>query len=86
MSGSRVVALPEMKVLVSRPSRFTPAERAHGTQWVGDCMGPREGLDAVEQAMESKLSLSYSQGLSNSFVTFIFFIRFVVTVYDDNPV
>jgi hypothetical protein len=32
---------------VSRPGRFTPRERAPGTHWIGDKMGPRDVLDAV---------------------------------------
>jgi hypothetical protein len=31
----------------SRPSRFTPRERAPGTHWIGDWVGPRTVLDAV---------------------------------------
>jgi hypothetical protein len=31
----------------SRPSRFTPRERAPGTNWIGSCVDPRAGLDAV---------------------------------------
>jgi hypothetical protein len=31
----------------SRPSRFTPRERASGTHWIGGCVGPRAVLDAV---------------------------------------
>jgi hypothetical protein len=26
----------------------TPGKRVHGTRWVGDWVGPRAGLDAVE--------------------------------------
>jgi hypothetical protein len=33
----------------SRPSRFTPGERASGTHWIGGCVGPRAGLDDVEK-------------------------------------
>jgi hypothetical protein len=29
----------------SRPGRFTPGERAPGTQWIGGWVGPRTGLD-----------------------------------------
>jgi hypothetical protein len=32
----------------SRPGRFTPGERAHGTHWIGG-LGPRAGLDDVEK-------------------------------------
>jgi hypothetical protein len=31
--------------LVSRPSRFTPRERALGTYWIGDWVGIKAGLD-----------------------------------------
>jgi hypothetical protein len=33
----------------SRPGRFTPELRATGTQWIGDWVGPRVGLDDVEK-------------------------------------
>jgi hypothetical protein len=33
----------------SRPSRFTPGERAPGTHWVGGWVGPRASLDDVEK-------------------------------------
>jgi hypothetical protein len=33
----------------SRPCRFTPGERALGTQWVGDWVDPIGGLDDVEK-------------------------------------
>jgi hypothetical protein len=32
---------------VSRPGRFTPKERAPGTQWIGGWVGPRTVLDAM---------------------------------------
>jgi hypothetical protein len=32
----------------SRPYRFTPGERALGTQWIGGWVDPRAGLDDVE--------------------------------------
>jgi hypothetical protein len=31
----------------SRPSHFTPRERATGTQWIAGWLGPRAGLEAV---------------------------------------
>jgi hypothetical protein len=31
----------------SRPSCFTPGETAPGTHWIGCCIGPRAGVDAV---------------------------------------
>jgi hypothetical protein len=32
----------------SVPGLFTPQERTHGTHWIGGWVGPRAGLDAVE--------------------------------------
>jgi hypothetical protein len=33
----------------SRPSHFTPGERFPGTHWIGGLVGPRVGLDNVEE-------------------------------------
>jgi hypothetical protein len=33
----------------SRPSRFTPGERAPGTHWIGGLVDPRACLDDVEK-------------------------------------
>jgi hypothetical protein len=33
----------------SHPGRFTPEERAPGTHWIGSWVGPRAGLDDVEE-------------------------------------
>jgi hypothetical protein len=33
----------------SRPTRFTPGERAPGAYWIGGWVGPRTGLDDVER-------------------------------------
>jgi hypothetical protein len=33
----------------SQPGRFTSAEKASGTHWIGGWVGPKAGLDAVEQ-------------------------------------
>jgi hypothetical protein len=33
----------------SSPARFTSGERAPGTHWIGDWVGPRAGLDDVEK-------------------------------------
>jgi hypothetical protein len=30
------------------PDRFIPGESASFTHWIGGCVGPRAGLDAVE--------------------------------------
>jgi hypothetical protein len=32
----------------SRPGRFTPCERASSAHWIGDWVGLRTGMDAVE--------------------------------------
>jgi len=42
-----ISALDEGKWSASRPSRFTPEERIRSTHWIGGCVGPRTGLDAV---------------------------------------
>jgi hypothetical protein len=33
----------------SLPRRFTTRETAPGTHWIGDWVGPRAGMDAVEK-------------------------------------
>jgi hypothetical protein len=33
----------------SRPSRFTPGERALGMHWIGGWVGPRTGLDDMKK-------------------------------------
>jgi hypothetical protein len=33
----------------SRSGRFTPGERAPGTDWIGGWVGPKTGLDDVER-------------------------------------
>jgi hypothetical protein len=33
----------------ARPSRFTTGDIAPRTHWIGSCVGPRAGLDAVEE-------------------------------------
>jgi len=40
-------ALDTGEWLTSRPDRFTPRERAPGTQWIRGWVGPRAGLDSV---------------------------------------
>jgi hypothetical protein len=42
-------ALVGVEWSASRPCRFTPRERAPGTHWIEDWVGPRAGLDAVER-------------------------------------
>jgi hypothetical protein len=34
---------------VSHPCRFNPREGAPGTHWIGGCVDPRAGLDAVNR-------------------------------------
>jgi hypothetical protein len=43
------MALDKGEWSASRPGRFTPGERAPGTHWIGDCVGLRAGLDAMEK-------------------------------------
>jgi hypothetical protein len=31
------------------PGRFIPGEIAHGTYWIGGCVGPIAGLDVIEK-------------------------------------
>jgi hypothetical protein len=38
---------------VSRPDRFTPKERAPGTNWIGGWVGHRAGMDAVVKRIPS---------------------------------
>jgi hypothetical protein len=40
-------ALDGVEWSASRPDRFAPRERAHGTYWLGGWMGPGAGLDTV---------------------------------------
>jgi hypothetical protein len=41
----------------SRPSHFTPGERAPCTDWTGGWVGPRHGLDDVEKRKLTLLGL-----------------------------
>jgi hypothetical protein len=41
-------ALVEGEWSASRPGRFTSGERAVGTHWIGGWVGPRAGLDDIE--------------------------------------
>jgi hypothetical protein len=36
----------------SGPCSFTPGERAPVTHSIGDCVGPRTGLDVVEKSLD----------------------------------
>jgi hypothetical protein len=42
-------ALAEGEWSASHPCRFTPGERAPGTNWTGSWVGPRADLDDVEK-------------------------------------
>jgi hypothetical protein len=42
-------ALVEGECSTSRPGRFTPGERAHGTHWIGGWVDLRVGLDDMEK-------------------------------------
>jgi hypothetical protein len=39
----------------SRPGRFSPGERSHGTHWIGGWVDPRAGLGEVEKGKFSTL-------------------------------
>jgi hypothetical protein len=49
MQGNGGMALDGGKWSASRSGRFTLRERAPGTHWIGDWVGPRAGLDTVKQ-------------------------------------
>jgi hypothetical protein len=58
--GSGGIALPFLTLAIdggewsaSRPDRFTPRERAPGIHWIGDWVGPRASLAAVEKKKKS---------------------------------
>jgi hypothetical protein len=38
------------ELLVLRSDRFTRGERAHCIHWIGDWVGPRTGVDAVQKS------------------------------------
>jgi hypothetical protein len=44
-----ISALPGGERSASRPGRFTPGERAHGSHWIGGGVDPRAGLEDVEK-------------------------------------
>jgi hypothetical protein len=49
----------------SRPGSFTSRERAPGTHWIGGCVGPTVGAEAV---VKRKLSLLTPTGYRNLIV------------------
>jgi hypothetical protein len=44
-----ISALEGGELSVSCPTHFTPREGAPDTNWIGDRVGPRAGLDTVEE-------------------------------------
>jgi hypothetical protein len=44
----------------SRPGSFTPWERAFGTLWIGDWLGPRAVLEAVVKRKSPSIYVIYS--------------------------
>jgi hypothetical protein len=71
----------------SRPVRFIPGEKTPCTYWIGDCVGPRAGLDAVEKRTiycpwrESNLGRPTRSWSLNYFTTLIYRLTFHVAVY-----
>jgi hypothetical protein len=45
---SFIFALDGVECSTSRSGNITAEKRAHGTQWIGDWVGPRASLDSVE--------------------------------------
>jgi len=45
--NSLTSALDGSEWSASRPGRFTRRESGPGTHWIGGCVGPRPGLEAV---------------------------------------
>jgi hypothetical protein len=43
-----ILALEGREWSATHSGRFTPGERAHGTHYIGDWVGPRTSLDALE--------------------------------------
>jgi hypothetical protein len=54
----------------SRPCRFTPGERAPGTHWIGDWVGPRAGLDLQRLEFRPLGRPACSQSLSRFHIPF----------------
>jgi hypothetical protein len=44
-----ILAIDGVHRSVSNPGALSPKEIAPGTHWVGGCVGPRAGLDAVKK-------------------------------------
>jgi hypothetical protein len=49
---SLTLALDGEEWSTSRLSSFTPRERASGTHWMGDWVGPQAGLDVAEKILD----------------------------------
>jgi len=43
----------EVEWSATRPGRFIPWERVHGTHWIGGWVGPRAGLDLAAKKEKS---------------------------------
>jgi hypothetical protein len=57
----------------TRPGRFTPGERSHGTHWIwGWVAGPRDGLGAVLPGIESRPSSPYPVAIATDWIFFIY--------------
>jgi hypothetical protein len=41
--------LVEGEWIVSHPGRFTLGKDTTRTRWIGDCVGPRAGLDDIQK-------------------------------------
>jgi hypothetical protein len=51
------LALDESELLTSRPVSFSPGEESAGAYWIGGWVGPRRGLDALEEDLLPLLRL-----------------------------
>jgi hypothetical protein len=58
-----ISALDGGEWLVSRSSHFTLGERAPDSHWIGDWVGPRAGLEAVEKRIALSPAGNRTQGL-----------------------
>jgi hypothetical protein len=56
----------------SHPGRFTPRERAPGTHWIGDWVGPRRGEEKDSQPLPGLEPPSSSLGLLNGLFPLLF--------------
>jgi hypothetical protein len=63
-----ISALVGVKWFASRPDLFTPRERTPGTHWIVGWVGPRNGLDNVENR-KFLIFLLVSSNVTNSHLT-----------------